>query len=317
MEECGELSATMASEIVMKLPIRLEKETNLGKLYGKRATEEREVTIRTSITLHRGERGIKLRTLIDNTVEDHILKVVFPTGIQAEHSAAAGHFYVDRRPIRPVHEHQGGYYPDMQTLPLQTFVDVSDGTIGLAVISKDLAEYEVKNNADRTIAMTLLKSTRTVVCTEFRTAAKYPSDNGCQMLGKTQLEYGLTIHDGDYLEGKIHDVAQRFNTPLRLVQTGYHTGQLPSQTSLFSLEGELVLSAMKQSEDGNSVVMRVFNPTGKPIQGKVKSFVPISKAEKVTMEEVIIAELAKDEAGAIRISLNPWEIGTLKITCQR
>jgi len=313
MEECGELSATLVSEIVMKLPVCLEKDTNLSKLYGKRSETERDLILRTYITLNCGERSVKLKTVVHNSVEDHILKVMFPTGIKAEHSAAAGHFYVDKRPVKPVKEHENGYYPDMQTLPMQTFIDVSDGTCGLAIISKDIAEYEVMDNTERTVALTLLKATGTVVCTEFRSAAKYLNDKGCQMIGEIELEYGIYLHEGNYLEGKVYEVAQRFNTPLKAVQTGYHEGNVSSGTSLISLEGDFVMSTLKQSEDKNSVIVRLFNQRNQGAGGCIRSLLPIKSAKKVTMEEVDIESLSLIGTQEIDIYAARWEIVTIKI----
>lgn len=313
MEECGELSATIVSEIVMKLPTRLEKETNLGKLYGRRSDDERDTVIRTYITLNKGHRCVKLKTVVENYVEDHVLKVAFPSCIQAEYSAAEGHFHVDMRPIKPIMEHENGYYPDMQTLPLQNFVDVSDGKYGMAIISKDLMEYEVKDNEKRTVLMTLFKATRTVVCTEFRSAARYPDDKGCQVQGRLEMEYGIYVHEGDYVQGNVYDVAQRFNTSLKSVQTGHHAGSLGLKTSLFSLEGGLVLSALKQSEDGKDLVARLFNPNDKEIKGTIKIMLPVKTAFKSTMEEIESDELDVFDKHEIPVVTGKWEIVTIII----
>lgn len=314
MEECGELSTTIVSEIVMRLPVKLEKETNLGKLYGKRSDEERDMKIRTYITLQKGHRGIWLKTVADNNVEDHVLKIAFPSCIQAEYSDAAGHFHVDRRPVKPVNEDKNGYYPDMQTLPLQTFVDVSDGKYGMAVISKDLTEYEVRNDENRTVLMTLFKATRTVVCTEFRSSAKYPGDKGCQVQGRLEFEYGIYLHEGDYVKGKVYDIAQRFNTPVRAVQTGKHDGSIPTGTSLISIEGGLVLSALKQSEDGKSFVMRVFNPQDRKIKGAIKTLLPVEFVTGITMEEIETGvNLDVQDGDKIQIVVDKWKVVTVSI----
>jgi Alpha-mannosidase len=313
MEECGELSATMVYEFEMRLPARLEKETNLGKKYGNRSDEARDMLIRTYITLHKGERGVRLRTLVDNNVEDHILKIAFPSCIQAEYSDAAGHFYVDRRPVKPVRENENGYYPDMQTLPMQTFVDISDGKFGMAVVSKDLAEFEAMDDDKRTVLMTLFKATRTVVCTEFRSAAKYKDDKGCQVQGRLELEYGIYLHEGDYEKGNIYDMAQKFNTPVRAVQTGKHEGSMVSCCSLVSLEGGFIPAAIKQSEDGEYIVFRIFNPFGHETDGKIKLRVPFKEVSLVTMEEVEIEKLKPNNDFEIPIQAGKWEIVTIKI----
>lgn len=99
------------------------------------------------ITLKKGAKSLKVRTVVDNNIENHRLRVAFPTGIKADTVDTAGHFCVDKCPARPVKDSDGKYYPEMRTLPMQIFADVSDGKKGLGIANICFTEYKMKEDA--------------------------------------------------------------------------------------------------------------------------------------------------------------------------
>ena len=55
-----------------------------------------------------------------------------------------------------------------------------------------------------------------------------------------------------------------FNIPLHAMQVDAHTGELPATHSFVTVKPEnLVLTAMKKSEDGNSLILRFYEWAGK------------------------------------------------------
>jgi alpha-mannosidase len=104
--------------------------------------------------------------------------------------------------------------------------------------------------------------------------------------------------------------AQAFNAPLRAAQTGAHEGPLPRQGSFVTVEPEgLILSAVKQAEDGGSVVVRVYNPTTETISGRVGVRGAATAA---------LAQLSEDplgalplEGGCVSVDVGPKRIVTV------
>ncbi|HHW48330.1 MAG TPA: alpha-mannosidase, partial [Clostridiaceae bacterium] len=213
LEDNGPLSATIGTEIKMKVPAYAHRPENAIKGESCRSEEESELTITCHYTLKKGSKRVDVRLVVDNTAEDHRLRLMFDTGIKAEYSDAAGHFTVDRRPVSPVRDEKGEYYPEMQTLPMQSFVDISDGNTGFAVLSNSFFEYEAMNNMEGTIAITLFRSVRNIICTEFRSAGVFVHEKGGQSLGKQEYEYSIYPHKGNWREAEVYAEAEKFMVP--------------------------------------------------------------------------------------------------------
>jgi mannosylglycerate hydrolase len=306
--ECGPLSATMITEVTMRVPVKAEKEAN------RRSDQLCDLTIRSELTLKRGSRSVEIRTTFTNTAEDHRLRVLFPSDIPARFSDADGHFNVDRRPVDFQEHLVNGQWPGMWPHPQQSFIDVSDGTHGLAVINDGICEYEVMNNTRRIVALTLLRAVRNVICSEFRAATAFPHEKGGQSLVAHEFRYALCFHDGDWDKGGVIRESRRFNVPVRLAQTGSHTGTLPVPGSFISIEpAQLVLAAMKKSENGNGCVMRLYNPTSRTVRGTVTLAARITKAGLVTMNEEEESNLAVSGGHTVAVEASAGKILTIEV----
>ena len=100
---------------------------------------------------------------LDNRAKNHRLRLMVPSGIAAaEKSYAEGQFDVLERDIR-LPDAEGFKEPPYPTHPMWNFCGTSDGEHGLAVLNDGLTEYEVVDDADRTIAVTLLRTFGTFV----------------------------------------------------------------------------------------------------------------------------------------------------------
>jgi mannosylglycerate hydrolase len=307
-EDCGPLVATLVTEIPWLLPIRADKELS------RRSPEERELILRSAITLRRGARWLEIRTTFDNVVEDHRLRVLFPTDIDARFSHAEGHFNVDQRPIDPAEHPVNAPWPAMWTYPQQSFVDISDGQHGLALINDGLCEYEVVNNARHTVALTLLRAVRNEICTEFRVSSAFPHEKGGQSLGPHELRYALYFHDGNWVTGQVQRISQRQNVPLRLAQTGRHAGYLPAQHSLFAVEpAVLVLSALKKAEDRESMILRLYNPAAETVMGEITFAAPMARASLTNLNEEPLHDLPLQDPHHLHCEVPPGKIFTIEL----
>ncbi len=183
LEDNGPLSATIGTEIKLRVPSYSLKPENAVRGESRRSDEETDLVITCHYTLKKDSKRVNVKLKVNNTAEDHRLRVMFDTGIKAEFSEAAGHFTVDRRSVTPVKDGNGEYYPEMQTVPQQSFVDLSDGKTGFAVLSNSFTEFEAMDNEERTLAVTLFRSVRNIICSEFRSAGVFAHENGGQSPG--------------------------------------------------------------------------------------------------------------------------------------
>ena len=235
----------------------------------------------SEVSLIPGVRRIDIHTSVENTAKDHRLRVTFPLPYPVEIAAAEGTFEVRLRPIaspRPADITEWIEDP-VNTFPQKRFVDVSDGTIGLGVLNRGLPEYEIvqDESGQMAVAVTLLR------CVEWLSRGDLPSRKGhagpmertpeAQCLGHHEFDYALVPHSGNWEaeEALVLREAQAFNTPVRVQVSEQHEGQLLSRSTLVEVEPHtLVVSAIKQSETGQGVIVRIYNPLSHIVQATIR-----------------------------------------------
>ncbi len=238
-EENGPVSATIGVKIDWLLP---EESTLDG-----RSEAMRKMPLTVYYTLTQDAKQVDVKVKILNTVKDHRLRILFDSGENTNFVESAGHFGVDRRPVAK----DGKFYPEMQTLPMGYFVKRGD----LGLVHNAFCEYEGINNDCGTLAVSVMRCVKNIICTEFRSAGKFLHEDGGQSLGEHTYEYALTF------EKDMFAAAERFNAPVKSVQISKGEGkELPLSKSFLKIEG-VVVSAVKQACDSKETIVRMFNPT--------------------------------------------------------
>lgn len=314
-EDNGPLSATIAIEYDMELPAS-GHEAIYGIRGESRRSEETEILrIFSRVTLKKGSKKVDIKTTLKNNIRNHRLRIAFPTGIKAEYASASGHFTVDSRPGIPQKGNDGKYWPEMQTLPMQHFVDVSDGNEGLALLNNCLTEYELKDDGNSTLYLTLFRAMGNMIVTWWEAVGSFPGKDGSQLLREMEFEYSIYPHEGDWEEGNVYKEAEALNVPVSAYQVnGITKGGLPQEYSFFSIEPEnLVLSAFKKSEDRDSYIMRLFNPTGKKIRGGIKFAVELKEAYLTNLNEERARKLQVEKNNRIGIEAGSNKIITIEL----
>ena len=242
--------------------------------------------ITTYLTLQKGSRRLDVKVEVDNNISDHRLRVLYPTELCADYSYAAGHYGVDKRHVM---SKKSGveYWNDMQTLPQQTFVDVTNGEVGLAFVNDSLTEYELSDDGKATLALTLLRCVQNRICTERRAINFFTEQNGMQCLGKQTATYSIYPHKGNWDEGDVYIEAQKFNAGVTVMQTAAHNkGEIPAGSSFYSMNNnKLIMTAFKKCEDRDSLIFRFFNPTENEQQTELSFFKNIKKAYFCNLNE--------------------------------
>lgn len=201
---------------------------------------------------------------------------------------------------------------------MQNFVDLSDGKQGFAILSNSLLEYEALPNAEGTLGLTLFRAVRNIICTEMRSAGIFAHEDGGQLLQTLRYDYAICPHDGDYEEGKLFAKTDRLNVPVLAVQTTKQlkNGTLPAEYSFFSVPEGLQMSCLKRSEDGESWILRLYNPRTGKAEGEVRLPGKILHLEEVRLDETCPAELPF-WGNTFRVSIAPDKIKTYKIKLER
>jgi len=94
-------------------------------------------------------------------------------------------------------------------------------------------------------------------------------------------------------------------------QTG---AAMPVEKSFLRLEPcNLIMTAMKKSEDGNQVVLRFYEAEGFETDARIHLSRPIRNAWKTSLIEENQAPLTPNDDGSLSLKIRSWEIATLKV----
>lgn len=283
-----------------------------------RSQDTVDVPIVSQISLFPGVRRVDFRTEVENQARDHRLRVHFPSPVQTNWSEAEGTFDVLRRPLDVPADTSSWVEQPVPTHPQKAFVDVSDGAAGLLVVNRGLPEYEALREADGsvTVAVTLLR------CVGWLSRDDYPCRKGqagpaletpeAQCLGRHVFEYAIVPHAGNWRV--VYPEAHAFNAPLRAVSTDSHMGPLPLAQSLVSVQGEgVVLSAVKETENRDGLIVRCYNIARTAVVAQVRTFVAPRSAWLVNLAEEELRELPLDGPDLLRVGLGGGQVVTVKL----
>jgi len=285
---------------------------------GSRSDATCDERVVSTVKLTDGVARVDITTVVFNAAEDHRLRAHFPSGLRTSVSKADQHFGVIARPIAlPAWDPQTWMETPMGTYPQKAFVSVDDGTHGLTIGNRGLPEYEAIDGPDGAeIALTLLRCvgwlSRSDIHTRRGGAGPQLRTPGAQMHGRHMFEYSIIPHAGDWESGAADVLAVQGLRPLRARWNRHGLGHLPSSGALVKVSSPAFhVSAIKRAEDGDGVILRVYNAT--PHEAETSVDIPSLSGDvsMVNLNEEHIADVPRLPDG-VRLSARPNEIITLR-----
>ncbi len=248
-----------------------------------RSEHKLPVDIESLVTLRKGAKFVEIETTINNRCEDHYLQVGFPTGIKAEYADSQGQFDVVSRPIAKP-DYSLYDEPPMTEHPMNSFVSITDGTNGAALLNTGLKAYEAADDEEGTLYLSLIRAYPLRICVTKDMQNYSDWDKGSQCIGKNTFRYAFMPHKGNWEEANVWQESERFNLYLTIGQIAPTAhGKNPLDHSFLELKDEnLNVSAIKRSEDGEGWVVRLFNPSDKAVKNAIRlngGIAPIEKAQ--------------------------------------
>ena len=294
-----------------------------------RSSETVDYQVISDVSLAAGSQRVEIRTEVENSARDHRLRVLFPTPFVAHHSDAEGVFEVTRRPAhlpRPTPETAADWAElPVDTQPQKRFVDLSDQERGLAILNRGLPEYEVVSTADggSALALTLLRCvewlSREDLATRRGHAGPMLNTPEAQGIGRHVFEYAVVPHAGNWRAEDALPLrqAQEFEEPMRAVVTEQHDGALGNVWSFVHVApASLVVSAVKRSERGDGLIVRVYNPQSAPVRAEMILARPFSDVSLVNLNEEPVEQdnasnLARNLSTGVHVDVQGGQIVTL------
>jgi len=304
-KECNSLMQSIVISHTLNIPVDLEARKSNGEL----SPNEMEIVV----SLAKDSKQLEFTVSVLNTSESHRLRMMFPFGINAQYSYGEGQFDVVKRSTsRP--NTQDWVEQPMYDFPMHQFAGVEDGSKGVAILVDGLKEYEALCDADKTVAITLLRGFEFIISPS--SEQDYTHEKGSQCMGLHQYRFALYPYKGSWENANVYSQALNFNNQLRLIQTGNLQGDLEVSSSFFSIRAKnLIFSCLKapENEHLNMTILRVYNPTEHPITSMIGSLFSIEKAFYMTMEEIIVEKVDTITSNFIEIEVDAKKIATIGI----
>jgi hypothetical protein len=267
-----------------------------------RAEQGTALRITTEVRVAPGVPRVDVIVRIHNTARDHRVRLRFPTGAATD-VVAATTFDVAPPPRADPGE-ADWVHPAPTTFPHQGWVSAN----GLTVVAPGLPEAEV--TADGEILITLLRAVGWLARFGLRSrpqpAGPVMPVEGAQLLGPLETRLSL-------LAGVDPVAARDAELGLRGIIAGTSPLLAPG-TSLLSLaRNGIVLSALKPAEDGDGFIIRVLNPTDRPLPAQLTINLPIRSVESVRLDESADGGTVAHEDGTLTCEVPPHALRSLRV----
>jgi alpha-mannosidase len=211
-----------------------------------------------------------------------LLKLRYPTridGVVATAETPYGHL------VRSPNGHED---------PVQSWVDVSDGERGLAVINDAKSGYDVIG-AD--IGITAVRSP----VWAWHDPRELELDGEFEYMdqGRQRFRLRLVPHAGDWRAAGVVRLAAELNQPPFALLESFHEGPLPREAAFVDDgAGDVVVTVVKGAETGGGYVVRAYESAGRPTRAAIR--LPL-------LDRTIEAEFAPSEIKTFLVPRDPGE----------
>jgi alpha-mannosidase len=178
------------------------------------------------------------------------------------------------------------------------WADLSEGDYGVSLLNDCKYGYDIKGNLMR---LTLLRS------------PIYPDPHADQ--GEHIFVYSLYPHRYDWRYGGTVQEAYSINQPLHYVvkEEGNLGSGLPRILSLVNMDAtNVILEVLKEAEDGQGLIIRLFETYGQRGSVHLEFASPIKYAEECDLLERRLADVEYCHAN-LQFYIKPYEIRTFRI----
>ncbi|MBQ8640251.1 MAG: alpha-mannosidase [Lachnospiraceae bacterium] len=280
-----------------------EERRQMADLYRRGASRNEKkviLPVTTRLTLEKSAAGLKAETTIENTAKDHRVRVMIPTGLNAETHFADSVFEVVERKNR----HGSAWTNPSGCEHQQNFVAMNDETCGLLVANFGLYEYEILPDPKNTIAVTLLRAVG-----EMGDWGVFPTPDA-QLQGTYTLNYEIVPYQTSERSAAMTEGYQ-FQAAMQAGQIGLHAGSLPMTKGFLTWEGEgLNLTGFKKAEKSDDIMVRFVNNSRETV---VLKLAPQDWFDGAYKSSVIEAEgeALSESNGLYELEIRPFEIATV------
>ncbi len=277
LETRADCPPASSAEVVLANPLRAE--VAFERPIGERSR------MRQTVRLDAEARRLEFRCAIDWQEDRKALKVRFPVAVLAPRATYEMQFGVVERPTHFNTRADAAQFE----VPGHRFADLSEHGFGVALLSAATYGWSTLGSEMR---MTLLRSPR------------WPDPDADR--GSHELAFAVFPHAGGWQEAGVTAEALRFNAPLLL-----GSGEAEPR-SWFACD-ELMVDTVKPAEDGDGLIVRLYEPHGARGSARLRVGVPFADAwfANVLEDRLGAAEVSGDD---VVVPFRPFEIVTVELS---
>ncbi len=244
------------------------------------------------ITMYAGVPRVDVKMQVEWHEKHILLKVAFPLSAHSDKATfEIPYGSIERPTTRNTPAEQAKF-----EVPAQRWADLSDANHGFSLLNDSKYGYDVRGNVLR---LSLLRS------------PEWPDPHADE--GHHEFTYSLYPHGGNWRDARTVRRGYELNYKMIAVQPHKHEGTLPSEYSFVGVEPDnVVLTAIKKSEDDDSLVLRFYEWAGKEVDVKLHVPAGAQSASETDLMEKSIAELAVHN-DSVTVHTKPYEIKTVKV----
>ncbi|PLT47021.1 Alpha-mannosidase [Paenibacillus pasadenensis] len=275
------------------------------RLEGPRAVSRQVYTygqseIRQTVSLAAGADMVVFETEVDWRESGKMLRTSFDTSIRADMASCEIQFGYLRRPTSRNTLHEFA----RDEVCAQRYIDLSESDFGVALLNDCKYGHRTEGG---TLDLNLLRS------------PSYPDPNADR--ATHQFKYALMPHKGDHVRANVVRRGYEFNVPPVVLydspaaRPGATNGE--GFRSWLSIDSPaLIIDSVKKAEDGDELVLRVYESGGSPVAcARLSIGFPCADAWASTiMEERGESLSIKD--GHVELEFRPFEVKTIVLRCQ-
>ncbi len=182
-------------------------------------------------------------------------------------------------------------------VPALRWADLGDGKHGFSLINNSKYGYDAIGN---TLRISLLRS------------PTWPDAEADR--GRHKFSYSLYAHGGDWKQALTVRHGYEFNYPLAAAQTWSHDGKWAASHSFVSVDADnVVLTALKKTEDGDALLLRFYEWAGK--DGNVTVTVPsgATAAMGTNLMEKAEGNALATAGNKVTFATHPFSIETIRV----
>ncbi len=241
---------------------------------------------------------------VENEVDWHaqhvLLKALFPVNVQTEAAVFEIPYGTIARTTHPKTAEEKAKFE----VSGHKFVDMSDGTWGVALLNDCKYGFDVRGDSLR---ITLLRSPRTP--RPIDAGPDYEAPFADQ--GRHEFVYSLYPHKETFVTGGVARRAYELNYPLLARAVDPHAGGLPPAKGF--VEGvpeNVILTTVKKAEGAPHLIVRLYELAGRHTTFQLRWGLPFAAAWEADLMEHAKVRLPKF-GDSVRLTLKPYEIKTL------